>query len=79
MIYLKPSFLKKIVLSRMRMMITGLLSGIGGDDDYWTLIENPTYDIFENILRISSMMCPARGVVILKLMKVVKKSSQSYI
>ena len=24
-------------------------SDIDGDDDYWTFIENPTYDTFENI------------------------------
>ena len=26
-----------------------LISDIDGDDDYWTFIENPTYDTFENI------------------------------
>ena len=26
-----------------------LISNIDGDDDYWTFIENPTYDTFENI------------------------------
>ena len=26
-----------------------LIFDIDGDDDYWTFIENPTYDIFENI------------------------------
>ena len=26
-----------------------LISNIDGDDDCWTSIENPTYDIFENI------------------------------
>ena len=26
-----------------------LISNIDGDDDYWTFIENPTYNIFENI------------------------------
>ena len=26
-----------------------LISGIDGNDDYWTFIENPTYDTFENI------------------------------
>ena len=26
-----------------------LISDIDGDGDYWTFIENPTYDIFENI------------------------------
>ena len=25
------------------------ISDIDGDDDYWTFIENPTYDSFENI------------------------------
>ena len=27
-----------------------LISDIDGDDDYWTFIENPTYDIFENLI-----------------------------
>jgi len=27
-----------------------LISNIDGDDDYWTFIENPTYDIFENLI-----------------------------
>ena len=27
-----------------------IISDIDGDDDYWTLIENPTYDIFENLI-----------------------------
>ena len=26
-----------------------LISDIDGDDDYWTSIENPTYDTYENI------------------------------
>ena len=25
------------------------ISDIDGDDDYWTFIENPTYDILENL------------------------------
>ena len=28
---------------------TSLISDIDGDDDYWTFIENPTCDTFENI------------------------------
>ena len=27
-----------------------LISDIDGDDDYWTFIENPTFDIFENLI-----------------------------
>ena len=27
-----------------------LISNIDGDDDYWTIIENPTYDTFENLI-----------------------------
>ena len=26
-----------------------LISNIDGDDDYWTFIENPTYDTFKNL------------------------------
>ena len=55
-ISLKPSFSKKIVLSKMKCSQgldtndeASLISDIDGDDGYWTSIENPTYDIFENI------------------------------
>ena len=47
-----------------------LISDIDGNDDYWTFIENPTYDTVEIFSRIPSMICLARAVSIQKFVEV---------
>ena len=55
-----------------------LISDIDGDDEYWTSVENPTYDTFENIFENLIYDVSSEWSVYLRLMKVVKKNSQSF-
>ena len=70
-ISLKPKLLRMIIVNMRSLVISRnvipvmktLVTDVDGNDDYWTFIENPIYETFENIFENPIYDIPREGSV----------------